>query len=83
MFGKYPILNVFTPCVLVCSWANANNELFDVSVVDNNIIVVTIIIGITAIDLRCFLATVVPFILLILPMWKLYMISGKYAISVN
>lgn len=68
MFGKYPILNVFTPCVLVCSWANANNELFDVSVVDNNIIVV-IIIGITAIDLRCFLAIVGPFILLILPTW--------------
>jgi hypothetical protein len=65
MFGKYPILNVFTPYALVCSWANANNELFDVSVVDNNIIVVTII-GITAIDFRCFLAIVVPFILLVL-----------------
>jgi hypothetical protein len=31
MFGKYPILNVFT------SWPYACNELVEVSVVDNNI----------------------------------------------
>jgi hypothetical protein len=82
MFGKYPILNVFTPYALVCSWANANNELFDVRVVDNNIIIVTIV-GITAINFRCLFAIIGPFISLILSIWKLYMIPVKYAISVN
>ena len=58
------------------------NELDDVSVADNNIIVVTNM-GIIVIGFRCFLANVVPFISLILSIWKLYMTPGKYAINVN
>ena len=81
MFGKYPILNVFTPYAGLFL-SKCKNELDDVSVADNNIIVVTNM-GIIVIGFRCFLANVVPFISLILSIWKLYMTPGKYAINVN